>query len=119
MAEPVPVGCHQGHPFGPYKVTVGHSACTCGGHRTYTCAECGDVVQWPETGPACDDGTFDGRARNRPVPGGVQPDMELAPIPRYEPPVDRARSTEDVPDDGAAEAWREWTGSLPDVDDPR
>jgi hypothetical protein len=45
--------------------------------------------------------------------------MELAPIPRYEPPVDRERSTEDVPDDGAAEAWREWTGSLPEVDDPR
>ncbi len=70
MAEPAPVRCHQGHPFGPNNGTTGWEPCQCGGHRTHTCAICKDIVQWPEHGPECVDGTFDGRGTHHNQSGG-------------------------------------------------
>jgi hypothetical protein len=102
MSEPVPTTCHRGHPFGPHRVTVGHEPCTCGGHRTYTCVECADVVQWPEPSPACDNGTFDGRGRNLSATPRIQLDMELTPAPSYEPPTDTQ------PKEPAPTEWAHW-----------
>lgn len=71
-AHPMPVFCHQGHRFRPGRTTVGFRHCralldSTGGHRSYLCRECGDVVLVPEPTPACEHRDFDRR------PAGTTP----------------------------------------------
>lgn len=58
---PSPVFCHQGHRFTPGKAIVGYRQCSRGGHRSYQCALCGDIVLLPPPGPDCDHRDFDER----------------------------------------------------------
>ncbi|GAB2683328.1 hypothetical protein GCM10027088_74740 [Nocardia goodfellowii] len=55
-AEPAPVACPGGHPFGAGKVLVGSLACQAvgGSHRLHTCIKCGYVVHTPPMRPDCD-----------------------------------------------------------------
>lgn len=51
--EPAPSHCAgpDRHPLAAGRASLGTAACSCsptGIHRTWTCAECGDVQQWPE-----------------------------------------------------------------------
>lgn len=63
--EPAPSYCPRGHRLGPGRVLVGSQVCDAehGHHRTHSCVACGATVFTPEPGPACGDGSFDGRAR--------------------------------------------------------
>lgn len=51
--EPMPPYCAgpERHPLKPGRVYLGTAACLCspsGIHRSWTCAECGDVQQYPD-----------------------------------------------------------------------
>ena len=51
-----PSECTNGHPFGPQRSLVGHAACSCGnrgGHMTWACRTCDDVIYGPPLGPDC------------------------------------------------------------------
>ena len=55
-ATTAPSHCANGHWLGPQRVLVGHVACDCdrrGGHMTWFCLDCGDVVYGPPLGDTC------------------------------------------------------------------
>jgi hypothetical protein len=59
MTEELPTECPNGHPFGPGRVLVGWSTCSCqgepGGHRTVFCRVCGQTRYDPQhDGPRVD-----------------------------------------------------------------
>lgn len=110
MAEPVPLECPHGHRFGAGRVTVGWQACVApgrNGHRTHCCNLCGGVILTPPADEHCT--CADPEIRwNRPDAAGVEEDMELTPIPQYEPPAE-----EDPAAGDDVEAWQAWLEEEP------
>lgn len=55
MVRP-PQRCGHGHELGPGRVLIGHQPCGCGrrgGHMTWACALCGEVIYAPELRSEC------------------------------------------------------------------
>lgn len=57
--EPAPAHCPQGHPLGPGQVSSSWRSCWCptgrrnsGGHRTWRCTRCNEVIEGPPCSPA-------------------------------------------------------------------
>jgi hypothetical protein len=64
--ESAPKHCPNGHRLVGGAVLVGSTVCRCSvhHHRTHRCLMCEAITYSPPRGDACEDSSFDGRARS-------------------------------------------------------